>query len=182
MRVCAAILALVCATPAWPQGDSSVEYPVKAAFLYNFARFIEWPAEAFPNEKSPIALCVFRHDPFGSALDEVLRGKSINNRELQARRVNELPALKTCQVIFISGQEDKHLPEVLITVKGASALIVGESGEFAERGGTIQFYLEDNKLRFAVNLDAAQRARLQVSSRLLALAKIVRDGGHPKSG
>ena len=157
-----------------------MEYPVKAAFLYNFARFIEWPAEAFPNEKSPIALCVFRHDPFGSVLDEVLHGKSINNRELQARRVNELPELKTCQVIFISGEEDKHLPEVLNSVKGASALVVGESEEFAERGGTIQFYLENNKLRFAVNLDAAQRARLQLSSRLLALARIVRDGGHPK--
>ena len=154
---------------------------MKAAFLYNFARFIEWPAEAFPNDKSPIALCVFRHDPFGSVLDEALRGKSINNRELQARRVNELPELKMCQVIFISGQEDKHLPEVLSSVKGASALVVGESQEFAERGGTVQFYLENNKLRFAVNLDAAQRARLQVSSRLLALAKIVRDGGHPKS-
>ena len=125
-----------------------------------------------------MSFCIFGHDPFGSTLDEVLRGKSVNNREFLARRIKEYPELKTCQLVFVSWQEDKHLPEILSSVKGASVLVVGESADFAGRGGTVQFFLDANKLRFAVNLDAAKRARLQISSKLLALAKIVGDGAH----
>jgi len=181
MQLCTiALLALAGATSIRPQDGPSVEYQVKAAFLFNFAKFIEWPPDAFQSEKTPITLCVFRYDPFGSALEEVIRGKAINNRELLARRINELPDLKTCQLVFVSDREDKHLSEVSNSVRGASVLVVGEGEGFAERGGTVQFFLENNKLRFAVNVDAAQRARLQVSSKLLALARIVRDGGHPK--
>jgi YfiR/HmsC-like len=161
-----------------PQGASTVEYQVKAAFLYNFAKFIEWPTDSFASQKSPMNFCIFGHDPFGSALDEVLRGKSVNNREFLARRITEDAELKTCQLVFVSWQEDKRLPEVLSSVKGASVLVVGESTDFAGRGGTVQFFLDENKLRFAVNLEAAKRARLQISSKLLALAKIVGDGAH----
>jgi len=175
-----ALLALAGAIPICPQAAPSVEYQVKAAFLFNFAKFVAWPRDAFPNEKTPITLCVFRHDPFGSALDEVIREKAINNRELLARRVNDLPELKTCQLVFISGREEKQLPEILNSLKGASALVVGEGEDFAERGGAVQFFLENNKLRFAINVDAIQRARLQASSKLLALARIVHDSGHPK--
>jgi hypothetical protein len=175
-----ALLALAGAIPICPQAAPSVEYQVKAAFLFNFAKFVAWPRDAFPNEKTPITLCVFRHDPFGSALDEVIREKAINNRELLARRVNDLPELKTCQLVFVSGREEKQLPEILTSLKGASALVVGEGEDFAERGGAVQFFLENNKLRFAINVDAIQRARLQASSKLLALARIVHDSGHPK--
>jgi hypothetical protein len=175
-----ALLVLAGSTPLQPQSAPSVEYQVKAAFLFNFAKFIEWPPDTFPSEKTPIALCVFRYDPFGSALDEVIRGKAINNRELSARRIDELSQLKGCQVVFVSEREDKLLPETLNSVKGTNVLLVGESAEFAERGGAVQFFLEENKLRFAVNVDAVQRAHLQMSSKLLALAKIVHDGGHSK--
>lgn len=163
-----------------PQETSTVEYQVKAAFLYNFAKFIEWPPEAFPTEKSPISFCIFGHDPFGNALDEVLRGKSVNNREFLVRRAREYAEPKTCQLVFVSGHEDRHLSEILNSVRGASALVVGESEKFAERGGTLQFFLENNKLRFAVNVDAAKRARLQISSKLLALARIVHDADQAK--
>jgi len=163
-----------------PQEPPSVEYQVKAAFLYNFARFIEWPPDAFPSEKSPITFCVYGPDPFGNSLDDVIRGKSVNNREFLARRPRDYPELRTCQLVFVSEKEDKHLGEILSSVKGSSVLLVGESQDFAERGGTVQFFLENNKLRFAVNVDAAKRARLQISSKLLALAKIVADSGHVK--
>jgi hypothetical protein len=123
---------------------------------------------------------VFKHDPFGTALDEVIRGKTINNRVILARRINELPDLKPCQVVFVNSAEDKLLSEILNSLKGTSALVVGESEGFAERGGEIQFFLEDNKLRFAINVDAIHRARLTVSSKLLALAKIVHDQDHRK--
>jgi hypothetical protein len=152
-----------------------MEYQVKAAFLFNFARFIEWPDKAFQSEKEAISVCVFRYDPFGSALDEIIRGKTIGDRVVQARRITELGELKACQVVFVSAREEKRLQEILDSVKGASALVVGESEDFAARGGGIQFFVEANKLRFAVNVDAMQRARLKVSSKLLALAKITHD-------
>jgi hypothetical protein len=181
VQLCAmALLFLTGSTPIQPQSAPSVEYQVKAAFLSNFAKFVEWPADAFVSEKTPITLCVFRYDPFGSALDEVIRGKTINNRELTARRVNELPDLKSCQLVFVSDREDKALSEIFKSVNGASVLIVGESADFAERGGAVQFFLENNKLRFAVNVDAVQRARLQISSKLLALARIAHDSVHPR--
>jgi hypothetical protein len=175
-----ALLALAGATSTLPQDTPSVEYQLKAAFLFNFAKFVSWPPDAFQSDKAPISLCVFRHDPFGGALDQVIREKAINNRELLARRIKDLPELKACQLVFVSETEERQLPEILSSLKGASALVVGESADFAERGGAIQFFLENNKLRFAVNVDAIQRARLQASSKLLALARIVHDSGHPK--
>jgi hypothetical protein len=162
-------------TLASPQEQAPVEYQVKAAFLLNFAKFVQWPNSVFRDEKSPITVCVFRYDPFGSVLDEMLRGKSVNNRELIARRITDFQQLPSCHLIFVSDRESRRLPEVLASVKNGSFLIVGESGSFAERGGGIQFFLEDNKLRFAVNLDALARSRLTVSSKLLALARIVHD-------
>jgi hypothetical protein len=184
MPFCALALAmLLChavATAAWAQTNPSVEYQVKAAFLFNFAKFVEWPAEAFLNEQTPITLCVFGHDPFGGALDEIARGEAINNREVLVRRINELPGLNSCQLIFVGNKEDKRLSELLNSLRGRSALVVGETGGDAEAGVVIQFFSEGNKVRFAVNVDAMQRAKLRVSSKLLALAKIVHDGGHPK--
>lgn len=176
----AALLSLAAVTPARGQANPSVEYQVKAAFLLNFVKFVEWPSDAFQSEKAPIILCVFRHDPFGSTLDEIIRGKTINNREVSVRRINELQDLKACQMVFVSSGEDKRLSEILNSLRGTSALVVGEGEDFAKRGGGIQFFLEDNKLRFAVNVDALQKARLSVSSRLLALARIVHDSGHPE--
>ena len=114
------------------------------------------------------------------ALDEIIRGKSINNREIVKRRIDKAGDLKTCQIVFVSARQDKFLSEILSNLKGVSALVVGEGENFAERGGEIQFYLENNRMRFAINMDAVQRARLNVSSKLLALAKIVHDPEHPK--
>lgn len=157
-----------------------MEYQVEAAFLYNFAKFIEWPPDALQTEKSPIAICVFGHDPMVTILEEVVRGKTVSGRELVVRRENETSNLKVCQMVFVDERENKRLPLILGSLAGSSVLVVGESEEFAERGGTVQFYLDDNKLRFAINVDAVQRAHLNVSSRLLALARIVHDYGHPK--
>ena len=176
----AALLALTGATVMGTQASSSVEYQVKAAFLLNFAKFIEWPSTVFQSEKTPIAVCVFGYDPFGSALDEIIRRQNVNSRELLARRINELTELKTCQLVFVGEREEKHLPEILNSVKETSALLVGEGEDFAERGGCVQFFIENKRMRFAVNVDAVQRARLTVSSKLLALARIVHDKDHPK--
>jgi hypothetical protein len=162
------------------QSNLPNEYQVKAAFLYNFAKFVEWPSDAFPDEKTPITLCIFAEDPFGGVLDEIVRGRAINNRPLAIRRTNALAGLKGCHLVFVGVREDKRLPEMLEGLKGSSALVVGESEGFAERGGAIQFYLDNNRVRFIANVDAVQRARLSVSSKLLALARIVHDQGHSK--
>jgi hypothetical protein len=177
VKLCAlgfvAFLALSGAPFMRAQESPTIEYRLKAAFLYNFSKFVEWPADAFSGDQAPIQLCVFRDDPFGNVLDQILQGKTINSREVLARRIPELPDLKSCHLVFVSHRVDKHLPEILNSLRGTSALVVGESDGFAERGGGIQFYLEDNKLRFAINLDAVQKARLRVRSNLLALARIV---------
>jgi uncharacterized protein DUF4154 len=184
MQLCALALALLIAAageiPTGAQVNPPVEYEAKAAFLFNFVKFVEWPPDAFQSERSPITLCVFRYDPFGSTLDEVIAGQTLNNRRLVVQRINRPLDSKPCQLVFVSNREEKHLPEILKSLEGASALVVGEGEDFAEHGGTIQYFLENKQLRFAVNVDAVQRARLTVSSKLLALARIVHDVGHPK--
>ncbi len=171
-----------CAPAAHSQSTATTEYDLKLAFLFNFAKFVEWPPDAFPYEKAPITLCVFGTDPFGRALDEIVQGKTANNREFAIRRTMKPEDLRACQIIFISDAERGRLAEVFESLKRSSVLVVGESDGFAQRGGCIQFYLEDNKVRFSINVDAVQRARLTMSSKLLALARIVHDEGHPKGG
>ena len=176
----ALFIALADAIPIWAQVNPSIEYQAKAAFLYNFIKFVEWPPDVFQGEKNPITLCVFRYDPFGNALDEVLAGRTLNNRRVVVQRIIKVPDLKSCQLVFVSDREGKHLPEILDSLEGASTLVVGESENFVEHRGGIQFFFDNKQLRFAVNVDAIQRTRLKVSSNLLALARLVHDEGHPK--
>lgn len=176
----AAFAFLTIGRPVWAQKPST-EYQVKAAFLLNFAEFVEWPAGAFPNARDPITICVYGFDPFGSLLNDLIREKP-GSHELRARHVENLSALRVCQIVFVSEREDKSLPDVKNSVKEGNVLLVGEGKDFADRGGTIQFFLQDSRLRFAVNVDEAQRAGLTVSSKLLSLAKIVHDTTHQGSG
>lgn len=177
----AALMSLTITPEVRSQDATSVEYQVKAAFLLNFAKFIEWPSDVFQDEQKPITVCIFRYDPFGRSLDDILEGKIVNNRQVVARRIVELGELSACQIAFVSEREEKRLPEVLNRLKGSSVLVIGETGTFAERGGGIQFFLEDHRLRFAVNVDAVRKAHLNVSSKLLTLAKIVHDQSYPKA-
>jgi YfiR/HmsC-like len=157
------------------QSKAPSEYELKAAFLFNFAKFVDWPPAAFPDPKSPMILCTFDDDAFGVVLDEVVRAKAINGRELVVRRMKKVEALTACQVVFVGTAETKRLPELLEALKGSPTLLVSDIPGSAERGGGIGFYLEDSKMRFSINVDAIQRAHLTVSSKLLTLAKIVHD-------
>jgi hypothetical protein len=168
---------LVYAAASFAELNSPSEYQIKAAFLYNFAKFIEWPASTFRNPKQPIGICVFGRDPFGPALEEALYGKSIGSRSVFLARAHQIPELAGCQVVFISAQESSHVTEILHSLRGHSTLLVGESEGFASSGGAIQFVLDQKRVRFAINPDAANRAGLKISSKLLALATIVRDPG-----
>jgi YfiR/HmsC-like len=158
------------------------EYALKAAFLFNFAKFIDWPADNFSDPRSPFKVCVLGKDPFGNALDDNLQGKMIGNHPFAIRRLKDETEARSCQMLFVSSSELPHLAEILESLRGANILIIGETTGFATSGGTIEFTLEDGHVRFTINTDAANRAGLKFSAKLLSLAKIVHDEGHSKGG
>src|SRR5689334_12052726 len=155
--------------------SESSEYLIKAGFIYNFAKFVEWPANAFAQPDSPIVIGVLGTDPFGNTLDRIVEDKKVGTRGFIVRRYKwnkDLKELKECKILFVSASERAHIDEIVDSVKGLPILTVGETPGFAERGGVIRFTLEDNRVRFEVNVEAAHQADLNISSRLLTLAKI----------
>jgi hypothetical protein len=151
------------------------EYQVKAAFVYNFAKFVEWPAGAFKNPGDPIVICVLGRSPFGQSLDQAIQGKQIDGRNLVIREVAEVRECAGCQLLFIAASAKKHLPAVLEFLKTGSVLTVGETANFATAGGIVNFKLDAGKVGLEINVRAAERARLRISAKLLSLARIVKD-------
>lgn len=174
--VLAVLAALVGERLASAQTNPSSEYQVKAAFLFHFAQFVEWPEETFKEANSPLTYCTIGDDPFHGSLDAALSGKTIGARSFQVLHVKQPQEINGCRVLFIGAAEKKLLPAILAGVKGNSVLTIGESEHFVQEGGMIGFLLEENKIRFEINLEAAERARLKISSRLLALARTVIGG------
>jgi hypothetical protein len=166
----------------YAQMKSATEYQVKAAFLYNFAKFIDWPSSAFTDPKQPLDICVYGRDPFGTALEDALLGKTIGERRVSLGRAMQFQDLVGCQVVFVSNSAHESAADLANRLKGRAVLLVGESDGFAASGGTIQFTIEDNRVHFVINPDAADRAGLKISSKLLALAKIVRDPNRSVAG
>lgn len=171
--VCSALLGA--SLPVRAQISSSEEYRLKLAFLYNFAKFVEWPADAFPSPQEPLNICIVGRDPFDSELEQQVSERTINGHPCVTRRLRPTDDLSTCHVIFVPAGSDSSLPAVLKQASATGAITVGESTGFASRGGTANFVLQGTRLRFEVNLAASQRARSRISSRVLALAKIIRD-------
>ena len=151
----------------------ALEYQVKAAFILNFAKFVEWPAQAFADAEAPLSIGIFGEDPFGEVLDQMSRDSKLNGRSVVIRRSRFLHELENCQILFFSRSEEASLVESLEALKGSSVLTVGESENFAERSGVIGFVRQDNKVRFEINLASARRAQLKISSKLLSLASEV---------
>jgi hypothetical protein len=147
-----------------------LEYRVKAAFLLNFTKFIEWPASAFENAESSIAICVVGYDPFGSSLDEIVKDEVVDGRKVTVQYIREAPPPRSCQVLF-SGGEGKESKTLLDAEPGV--LTVGEGESFIRNGGMIAFVIENNRVRFEINQTAAERAGLKLSSKLLSVAKSV---------
>src|SRR6266567_4018128 len=164
------------------ESSDSSEYLIKAGFIYNFAKFVEWPSAAFSQVDSPIVIGVLGTDPFGNVLDRIVEDKKIGPRGFVVKRFKwgkDLKELKDCKIVFVSASERAHIDEILQSVKGLPILTVGETPGFAERGGVIRFTLEDNRVRFEINVDAAHQADLNISSRLLTLAKIIPQAAAP---
>jgi hypothetical protein len=153
--------------------QAATEYQVKAAFLYNFAKFVEWPPSSFSDASAPFRICVFGQDPFGQELRNITNEKIVNGRKLQVDQVADLQLAKTCHILFIAASEKAQLKRIFESLQGADALTVGDTKGFAELGGIINFVLEDGRVQFEVNHKAAGQARLKISSKLLGVAKVV---------
>jgi hypothetical protein len=157
--------------PNGTAGDAPpLEYRIKAAMLYNFARFVEWPAAALGDPAAPLAIGVWGDDPFAGALEDAVRGKTAWGRAITVKNWKDIPAGERIHILFVSRSEEKRLAAVLATAESRPWLTVSDIPRFTASGGVIGFFLEDNKVRFAVNRTAAARAGLTVSSKLLRLA------------
>ncbi len=155
-------------------------HQVQAAFLLNFAKFVTWPDEAFQRSENSLIIGVLGEDPFGAVLEETVLDKTVLGRKLAVKRFVRIQDAANSHILFLSSSEESHLPQILKGLEKASVLTVSDMEEFAERGGMIAFKMEDQKVRFNVNMDAAERAGLKVGSQLMKLARIV--GYKPRMG
>lgn len=172
----AAILLLICLgtlrEPVYAR-STPPEYLIKAAYLYHFAMFVDWPDEAFDSRNAPIVIGIVGADPFGPAIDDTVRDKRIDGRPLVVKRLDWAQDLRHCHILFVA--DGNRIADVVRRVGNLSVLIVGESEDLARHGAVINFRIEDNRVRFDINVDAAKRSHLTISSQLLSLARIVRN-------
>jgi hypothetical protein len=143
---------------------------VKAAFLVNFAKFTTWPADAFASGTDPIVIAVVGEDPFGSAIDQAVRGQKAGERPLQVKRVGSRDDLSAYQLVFIASSEQKQVEQILRRLEGSATLPVSDIAGFSRAGGAIELVMEGSRVRFEVNVGNSERRRVKVSTRLVALA------------
>lgn len=155
------------------------EYQVEAAYLYNFGRFVEWPAKSPTARNNSFTICVLGDDPFGRALDATLAGETIGNQRVTARRISSPQMAVDCQILFISSSEANRLNKIIEALDKNAVLTVSDIPQFSQRQGMIQFVTEENRIRFEVNLAATRRAGLTLSSELLKVATMVRKNPPP---
>jgi hypothetical protein len=178
LRARAAFLLLLwlCTSAAGAAGGPG-EYEVKAVFLFNFSQFVDWPESAFADDRSPLVVGVLGQDPFGAALDEAVRGETVNGRPLSIRRYERIEDVDACHILFIERTQQARLQQILQSLRDRSCLTVSDTDGFASAGGIIQFVTIDNRIRLQINLDAAKLANLTISSKLLRPAQIVTTKG-----
>ena len=158
---------------AYAQSPTAGEYQIKAAFLYNFAKFVEWPASSFHDGSAPFQICVMGRDPFGEVLLDITREKTVNGRKLEVGTVADLEHARTCQILFVASSVKMPMQQIIEGLRGASVLTVGDTKGFVEQGGMINFVLQDDRVQFDVSRTAVEQAGLKISSKLLSVAKVV---------
>jgi hypothetical protein len=173
-RIHGIALAMLLCAPAIAQSAVG-EYQVKAAFLFNFAKFVEWPPGSFAGPADPIRLCVMGADPFDHGLEKVVQNKTVNGRPMRVEHPRDSKDVKQCHILFLASPEEQHHNQWLRGSDTAGILTVGEREDFAREGGIVNFVLQADRIGFEINVDAAGRAGVRISSKLLSLARIVRD-------
>jgi len=150
------------------------EYSIKGAFLYNFGRYVQWPATAFADDRAPFVIGVLGADPFGTVLDEIANSAKVDGRTVVAKRFATLAEYSPCHILFISASADgKVKTEAFAKLQNKGVLLVGDEAGLVLQGAIVDFFIENNKVRFEINVEAAKQQQLKVSSKLLSLAKIV---------
>ncbi|HUJ11453.1 MAG TPA: YfiR family protein [Verrucomicrobiae bacterium] len=159
----------------------ALEYHVKAGFLYTFAKYVEWPTEAFASPTNAIVIGVLGEDPFNKILDATVDGKAIDGRPIRILRFQQVDKIETCQVLFISVSERDRLADILTRLRGRSILTVSELNGFLQHGGHIHFVTEDSRVKFDIDLNATRRAGLKLDANLLRVARhVVRHGSETR--
>jgi hypothetical protein len=177
LRICLILLAALGSTTVSAYAQSATEYQVKAAFLFNFAKFAEWPADAFFKSDAPLQICILGQDPFGHDLEQLIAEKTVSGHRIEVDHPEGAVQARACEILFISSTGKPQIQQILDSLKGANVLTVGDTPGFAQMGGVINFVLDDNRVRFEINLKAASTAHLKISSRLLTVAKLVLPAG-----
>jgi hypothetical protein len=173
-RFAAAVAVVASAQATVAAQPAATAAGLKAAFLYNFAKFAEWPGDALaPGQR--LSMCVVGDDALADALEDLIRRRAVDGHQLTVQMVKTGSSLRGCHVLYVSGEEFRRFPRVLDAIAGAAVFSVSDGGAFAESGGVAQLILERDRMRFAINVKAAQRARLHISANLLSLATIVKD-------
>jgi hypothetical protein len=153
------------------------EYDVKAAFIYNFAALVKWSPSAFPEPGGPIVLAILGADGFAPRIEEFFADRKVGRRRVEVTRISTLEEIERHHMLFVSASEDGRISQILEAARGRPMLTIGESEVFTRSGGIINFYREGNKIRFEINRPAAEAAGLQISSRLLRIARLVSSDG-----
>lgn len=169
-----AILAFLCVSVSHAQQSRPNEYEVKAAYLFNFGRFVKWPTTTAPDKSGSFAVCVLGQDPFGTILDSTLAGEALDGKRVTTRRISKPQDAAACRILFISSAEKNHLKEILSALDEDGVLTVSDMPDFSQRGGMIEFVMDGDRVRFEINLANAENARLTLSSELLKVAVAVR--------
>jgi hypothetical protein len=175
-RFVALVLTLSLSTAPTGAQTKPTEFDVKAAYLYNFAKFVQWPADAARRDARTFTVCVIGEDPFGAVLDRVVAGGSISGRTVVTRRVASAQDARACHILFLGGMDERRAIETLDLLGRADVLTVSDLPAFTQRGGMIQFVVQGARVRFEVNLDRARDAGLMLSSELLRVALAVHRG------
>jgi len=169
------LMAALATTAAIPWFDTTLEYRVKAAFLYNFALFTSWPEAAFEKDDSPIIFGVVGTDPFGTILDKAIEGKTLHGRPLVIQRYPLVKDIKDCHVLFVSSSQEKAVKEIFKKLVGQHVFTVSDLDGFSSSGGLARFFIKSGRVSFEINTDTAARQKLSISSQLLKLATLVND-------
>lgn len=164
------------------RADSADEYEIKAGFLYNFAAYTTWPPDTFEDEddeKDPIVFGILGTDPFDKFLDEIARKYKVSDRQIVIKRWKKLEDLGDCQLLFVGRSMEKHTEALFKAIAKKAVFTVSDLHGFARDGGVARFYVDTGKVKFEINIDAAKRAKLSISSQLLKLAVVIEDPEDP---
>jgi hypothetical protein len=168
---CAMLFLLLAVQLLHGQGKSAAEYQVKAVFLYNFTQFIDWPPSTFNSADEPFVIGIIGEDPFGSYLDEVVAGENIGTHPIMVKRYKTIKDIGNCKMLFINTNDGEWAEKILESVSRKNILTVSDKADFIKWGGIVRFYTDENKIRLQINVEKAKAAQLNISSKLLSVAK-----------